>query len=241
MQSVVDELFALQDPAYREFQAGLVPTVDPARIIGVRTPALRAFAKRFAREGRAAEFMAELPHRYYEENNLHGELVNLVPACGDVRETFAALDVFLPYVDNWATCDLLSPKVLDRHPVETFAQVRDVWLPSGRTYTVRFGVSVLMSRYLSDGRFDPGHLALVADLPPGDYYIDMARAWYFSMALVKQYEATVPLFTTQTLDPWTHNKALQKARESRRIDAETKAFLQGLKVPLTKGDAPAVR
>ena len=240
MQSVVDELFALQDPAYREFHTGLVPTVDPDRIIGVRTPALRAYAKKFARDPRAAAFLTELPHRYYEENNLHGELVNLVPARGDLGETFALLDAFLPHVDNWATCDLLAPKALARHPQETFAQVRDVWLSSGLTYTVRFGVDVLMRWYLEDGLFDPAHLALVADLTPGDYFVDMARAWYFSMALVKQYDATVPLIKTPTLDPWTHNKALQKARESRRISPETKAYLQSLKVPVPKGAAPAV-
>lgn len=239
MESVVAELYEMQDCAYRSFQAALIPTVDPARVIGVRTPQLRAYARRFVRDQRVGDFLAELPHRYYEENNLHGELLNLTPARTEVNALLKQLDAFLPHVDNWATCDTLAPKVLARHPEETVSYVRSCWLSSGRTYTVRFGIDVLMRWYL-DERFDPAHLHLVAGLPCGDYYIDMARAWYFSVALVKQWEVTLPLFKSgaRALDPWTHNKALQKARESRRVPLERKAYLQSLKVPVPTGAAP---
>lgn len=226
------ELFALQDLGYRDFNAKLVPTVDPERIIGVRTPDVRALAKRLAREhpDQARAFMDELPHRYLEEANLHGELIGLLFARdADPTRTFAALEAFLPHVDNWGTCDLTAPKQLARFPKATLGRVRDVWLRDPGTYVVRFGVNELMRDYL-DERFSPEHLRWVAELAPGEYYIDMARAWYFSIALVKQYDATIEMFRTPTLDAWTHNKALQKARESRRIDAATKDYLQTLKV-----------
>lgn len=229
---ILSELLTLQDLGYRDFNAKLVPTIDPARIIGVRTPALRALAKRLARERpeQALSFMDELPHRYLEEANLHGELIGLLfVRDADPTRTFVALEAFLPHVDNWATCDLTAPKQLARFPEETLARVRDVWLRGTGTYVVRFGVNELMRDYL-DERFDPEHLHWVANLASGDYYVDMARAWYFSVALVKQYDVAIDLFRTPTLDAWTHNKALQKARESRRIDAATKNYLQTLKV-----------
>lgn len=230
MDTVLAELRVLQDPAYRAFHSRLVPTVDPERIIGVRTPALRAYAKRLARErpDEARAFMAEAPHTYYEENNLHGELIDLLYR-RDLETTLLELDGFLPQVDNWATCDLLAPKVLARHPQATLAKVRDVWLASDHLYTVRFGINELMRDFLGE-RFEADHLRWVAGLPAGEYYLDMGRAWYFSMALVKQYEATVGMFETPVLDAWTHNKALQKARESRRVPQGVKDYLQGLKV-----------
>lgn len=230
MTAICDDLRALADPAYRAFHTKLVPTVDPKRILGVRTPALRGYAKQLAceRPDEARTFMAQTPHGLYEENNLHGELIGLLWG-RDYEGTLRELDGFLPWVDNWATCDTLAPKVLAKHPEETLAKVRGCWLRSDHLYTVRFGINELMRDYLGP-RFDPAHLGWVAELPAGEYYLDMGRAWYFSMALLKQYEATIGLFERPVLDPWTHNKALQKARESRRVSEETKAYLQTLKV-----------
>lgn len=230
MDTILAELRALQDPAYRAFHCKLVPTVDPERIIGVRMPALRSYAKRLARErpNEARAFMAEAPHGYYEENNLHGELICLLYG-RDFEATLRELDGFLPQVDNWATCDSLTPKVLARHPEATLAKVHDDWLASDHLYTVRFGINELMGDFLGE-RFEPEHLRWVANVRSGEYYLDMGRAWYFSMALVKQYEATIGMFAEPVLDPWTHNKALQKARESRRVPQEVKDYLQGLKV-----------
>lgn len=230
MDAVLADLRSLRDPDYWAFHCKLVPTVDPERILGVRTPALRAYAKRLARAQPelARAFMAEAPHDYYEENNLHGELIGLLYG-HDLEGTLRELDGFLPQVDNWATCDTLAPKVLGRYPEATLAKVRTSWLSSDHLYTVRFGINELMRDFL-DERFEPEQLGWVANLPAGQYYLDMGRAWYFSMALVKQYEATIGMFKEPVLDPWTHNKALQKARESRRVPEETKGYLQGLKV-----------
>lgn len=229
--AILADLRALADPA---FHSKLVPTVDSQLILGVRTPVLRAYAKRLARErpDEARAFMVSAPHAFYEENNLHGELICLLCA-RDFAETVRELDGFLPQVNNWATCDLLAPKVLAKHPNETLAAVRERWLTSDHLYTVRFGINELMRDFLDD-LFDAGHLQLVANLPAGEYYLDMGRAWYFSMALVKQYDAAIGMFESPTLDPWTHNKALQKARESRRVSSERKAYLQTLKVPAAK-------
>lgn len=248
MRCIQEELRALADSACREFQCRLMPTVDPGLVLGVRAPALRTYAKRLMGDARVAEFLHEGFHGLYEEKNLHGELINLAFSCkgalractlwpefvegpgrGGIDWALAAIDDFLPQVDNWATCDLLSPKVLGRHPERVLNHICTVWLTSEHAYTVRFGVVTLMRHYL-DGEFAPEQLGWVADLPAGEYYIDMARAWYFSFALIEQYDATIGLFERPELDIWTHNKALQKARESRRVDASTKDYLQSLKI-----------
>lgn len=224
------ELEALADPAYREFQARLVPTVDPKRILGVRTPALRALAQRLARErpDEVRAFLAALPHGTYDEMNLHGELIGRVAKTPD--EAFALLDAFLPHVDNWATCDLIRVPALESDLPATLGHIR-AWIGSEPEYAVRFGVVQLMTLFLGDA-FDPAQLELVAAIERPEYYVNMARAWYFSFALVKQPAATLPLFKRRpiALDAWTHNKALQKARESRRIAPDQKAYLQSLKV-----------
>ena len=224
------ELEALADPAYRDFQAKLVPTVDPARILGVRTPALRGFARRLAgeRPADARAFLAALPHETYDENNLHGELIGRLAKTP--TEAFELLDAFLPYVDNWATCDLIRVPAFKRDLPAVLERIRD-WITAGPEYTVRFGVVQLMTLFLDDA-FEPEHLALVANIDRPEYYINMARAWYFSFALIKQPAATLPFFERRpiALDAWTHNKALQKARESRRIAPDQKAYLQSLKV-----------
>ena len=224
------ELEALADPAYRDFQAKLVPTVAPARVLGVRTPALRAYARRLAREhpADARTFLAALPHGTYDENNLHGELIGRIAKTP--AEASELLDAFLPHVDNWATCDLIRVPAFKRDLPTVLERIRG-WLAAEPEYTVRFGVVQLMTLFLDDA-FEPEHLTLVAAIDRPEYYVNMARAWYFSFALIKQPEATLPLFERRplALDVWTHNKALQKARESRRVTPEQKAYLQSLKV-----------
>lgn len=224
------ELEALADPAYRNFQTKLVPTVDPARVLGVRTPALRAYARQLARERHAdaRAFLAALPHGTYDENNLHGELIGLITKTP--AEAFELLDAFLPHVDNWATCDLIRVPAFKRDLPAVLERIRS-WITAEPEYMVRFGVVQLMTLFL-DSAFEPEHLALVAAIDRPEYYINMARAWYFSFALIKQPAATLSLFERRpcVLDAWTHNKALQKARESRRVTPEQKAHLQSLKV-----------
>ena len=225
--SLPDSLFALQDLTYKEFQCGLMPTVDPDTVIGVRTPALRKLAKDFAKAPETAEFLQTLPHRYYEENNLHGLLIS---AMRDYDGAVAALDAFLPYVDNWATCDLIRPKVFQKHLPELLEKI-EVWLSSDRTYTIRFGLEMLMTYYLDDA-FCPEYLELAAGVRSGEYYANMMIAWYFATALAKQYDAALPYLRECRLDPWTHNKAIQKAIARYRVTDEQKAYLRTLKVPV---------
>ena len=224
------ELEALADSAYRDFQTRLVPTVDAGRILGVRTPALRALARRLVRErpDDVHAFLAARGHATYDEMNLHGELIGRV--AGTPEEAFDLLDAFLPLVDNWATCDLIRVPAFRRDLPAVLERIRG-WVASEPEYAVRFGVVQLMTLFLDDA-FEPEHLMLVAGIDRPEYYINMARAWYFSFALVKQPAATLPLFERRpiALDSWTHNKALQKARESRRITPEQKTYLQSLKV-----------
>lgn len=225
------ELARLADPVYRDFQSKLVPTVDPRRILGVRTPDLRRFARTFARTrtDEARAFLAEPAHELYEEMNLHGELIGLMAKTP--QESFALLDAFLPHVDNWATCDLVKVPAFERDLPAVLEKIRSWAAAEGpdTEYTVRFGVVQLMGLFLGDA-FEPGQLGIVAGIDRPEYYVNMARAWYFSMALAKRYEATVPLFEMPVLDAWTHNKAPQKACESRQVSPERKAYLKSLKV-----------
>ena len=212
---------------YKEFHCRLMPTVDPETVIGVRVPLLRKLAVQFGKTPQAEAFLHALPHRYYEENNVHGCLIS---AMTDYEQTVAALDAFLPYVDNWATCDLISPKAFKKHPAPLLEQCR-TWMASDHAYTVRFGIGVLLSFYLDDA-FAPEQLEWAADLRSGEYYVNMMTAWYFATALAKQYDAALPYIQHQRLDPWTHNKAIQKAVESYRITPEQKALLRKYKVKL---------
>ncbi|WP_088228328.1 DNA alkylation repair protein [Desulfosporosinus sp. FKB] len=218
-------LFELQDLKYKEFASKLMPTVNPETVIGVRTPDLRKLAREFSKRQEALEFLKILPHAYYEENNLHGFLIETIK---DYNAVVAAVDEFLPYIDNWATCDLISPKIFKKHLPELFEKIK-VWLLSDRTYTVRFGIGMLMSFYLDDA-FQQEMLELVASLRSDEYYVNMMIAWYFATALAKQYEASLPYIQEQRLEKWTHNKAIQKAIESYRISDETKTYLRTLKV-----------
>ena len=225
MTDIQTALFALRDPAYQAFQSKLIPTIDPQTVIGVRMPALRKLAREIAGTPVAGGFLQELPHRYYEENNLHGLLISAIP---DYDGAVAALETFLPYVDNWATCDCFCPKVFAKHKAELLPHIRR-WLDSGETYTMRYAMGMLM-RYYLDADFRPEYLAWVAGVHREEYYINMMRAWYFATALAKQPEATLPWLTEKRLDVWTHNKTIQKAVESYRIPDERKRLLRGLRI-----------
>lgn len=224
-EKVRRELFAMQDLEYRDFQCKLLPTVAPDAVIGVRTPALRSFAKAFGKTPEAEVFLTQLPHRYFEENNLHGFLI---AAMKDYDACVAALQTFLPYIDNWATCDQISPKVFKKHLPELLEEIRR-WIRSEETYTVRFGIGMLMSFYL-DEAFSPEYLELAASVHSEEYYVNMMVAWYFATALAKQYDAALPYIEQRRLDVWTHNKAIQKAVESYRITAEQKEYLKTMRV-----------
>ncbi|MDE6880790.1 MAG: DNA alkylation repair protein [Oscillospiraceae bacterium] len=224
-EAIQARLFALQDTAYKDFQCKLIPTVNPAKVIGVRTPALRKLAAEVAKSPEAEPFLRGLPHQYYDENNLHGCLIS---AMRDYGQTVEALEIFLPCVDNWATCDLISPKAFRKHPPGLPEQARQ-WMGAEHVYTIRFGIGVLLAFYL-DEAFEPRYLDWAAELRSGEYYVNMMTAWYFATALAKQYEAAVPYLEQRRLDRWTHNKAIQKAVESLRIPQETKEYLRSLKV-----------
>ena len=223
------ELFKLQDEKYREFQAKLLPTVDPGSVIGVRTPALRNYAKELWKQGDVQPFLEELPHRYFDENQLHAFLLSSIK---DFDRCIAEVDRFLPYVDNWATCDQMSPKVFKKHREALLESVQE-WITSDQTYTVRFGIGMLMEHFL-DEAYDPAYPEMVAAIRSEEYYVNMMIAWYFATALAKQYETILPYIEEQRLEPWTHNKAIQKAVESYRITAELKTYLKTLKIKTKK-------
>ena len=222
--AVFQRLSELSDPTYRDFHAGLIPNISPETILGVRVPALRKLARELRGSPEAQEFMAALPHEYYDENCLHGLLINDIK---DFGATVSALDAFLPYVDNWAVCDLISPRSFKSRPPELAAHVRR-WLDSSHSYTVRFGIGVLMSFYL-DEDFEPAQLEAVAERCCEEYYVNMMVAWYFATALAKQPEAALPYIENRRLSRWAHNKAIQKSIESRRIPDKTKAYLKTLR------------
>ena len=226
-KTITDGLFALKDENYRRFHAKLIPDIPIDNIIGARTPVLRKYAKEVAKLPETNIFLESLPHIYYEENNLHGALLSLLYP-KDIIAFMEQLERFLPYVDNWATCDMLSPKIFKKHLPYVYERVQK-WLQSDAVYTIRFGIVTLLGFYLDDA-FEPEMLQLVANVRSEEYYVNMAVAWYFSMALVKQYDATLPYIQNRVLEPWTHNKSIQKAIESRRIPQETKAYLRGLKI-----------
>ena len=222
--AIFQRLSELSDPTYRDFHAGLIPNISPETILGVRVPTLRKLARELRGSPEAQEFMAALPHEYYDENCLHGLLINDIK---DFGATVSALDTFLPYVDNWAVCDLISPRSFKSRPPELAAHVHR-WLESSHSYTVRFGIGVLMSFYLDEG-FEPAQLEAVAERCCEEYYVNMMVAWYFATALAKQPEAALPYIENRRLSRWTHNKAIQKSIESRRIPDETKAYLKTLR------------
>ena len=219
------QLFELQDIKYRDFHSKLMPETAKEKIIGIRTPVLRKFAKVFAGTPELEDFLQQLPHQFYEENNLH---MMLITGIKDYPKCMEEVLRFLPYIDNWATCDCFCPKVFAKHKAELLPHIRR-WLDSGETYTMRYAMVMLM-RYYLDADFRPEYLAWVAGVHREEYYINMMRAWYFATALAKQPEATLPWLTEKRLDVWTHNKTIQKAVESYRIPDERKRLLRGLRI-----------
>ena len=224
MEFLHQSLYEMQDLSYRDFHSKLMPTVAEESIIGIRTPALRKFAKEFAKREEKEEFLSSLPHKYYEENNLHGFLLEKEK---DYEQLIARLDAFLPYVDNWATCDMVRPKILREHLPELREKIKE-WLASEHTYTVRYGIGMLLSFYLEEA-FLPEYLEWVAKVHSKEYYVKMMVAWYFATVLAKQYEETIVYLEQYRLDIWEHNKTIQKAIESYRITIEQKAYLRTLK------------
>ncbi|MBQ9369878.1 MAG: DNA alkylation repair protein [Clostridia bacterium] len=224
-QEIREELFRLQDKEYRDFQGALIPTVAPSAFIGVRTPALRALAKRYVKKAEISVFLSELPHRFFDENQLHAFIISEI---SDFSLSLREVDRFLPYVDNWATCDQMSPKSFGKHKKELLPAI-ERWLASDHAYTVRFAVGMLMAHFL-DEDFDPVYLEKVAAIRSEEYYVKMMVAWYFATALAKQYDAAFPYIEGKRLASWTHNKAIQKALESYRVTPERKEYLRTLKV-----------
>lgn len=226
-KTIQQQLFELQDLKYRDFHAKLVPGMDVNDIIGVRTPELRKLAKQLAKDERVGDFLAVLPHRYLDEMNLHGFIISELK---DYNECLEEIERFLPYVNNWATCDLLSPKAF-KQKKNRVRLIEDIkrWMASDEPFIIRFGVEMLMSFYL-DEDFKPEYLKWVSDIRHEHYYVKMMVAWYFATALAKQWESTLPYIVESTLEKWTHNKAIQKAVDSYRITPEQKELLKSYRV-----------
>ena len=228
-EEIVTELFRMRDQDYALMQAKIIPTVAADRIIGVRTPALRAFAKRLYKDRESDEFLSCVPHRYFDEDQLHAFMISLEK---DFDRCIEKVDAFLPFIDNWATCDQLSPGVFKTAPEKLLPSIH-TWIQSDQTYTVRFAIGMLMQHFL-DERFDTTYADMIAEVRSEEYYIRMMIAWYFATALAKQYDLVLPYLEDRHLDDWTHNKAIQKSVESYRITDEQKAYLKTLKVRQSK-------
>lgn len=225
IQDVQKKLFEMQDIGYRDFHSKLVPTMEKEKFIGIRMPVLRKFAKEFGKTEESEMFLKVLPHQYYEENNLHGLLIEQIR---DYDKCLEELERFLPFIDNWATCDMLTLKIAGKHR-EVFIREVYRWLESDQPYTIRFGISMLMRHYL-DEEFKLEYPEKVAEIRSEEYYVNMMRAWYFATALAKQYEQILPFLEEKRLDSWTHNKTIQKAIESYRITPEQKDYLRTLRI-----------
>ena len=221
MNSLQKQLFELQDLKYRDFHSKLLPGIDKEKIIGIRTPQLRKFAKAFAETEEAPLFLQDLPHTYYEENNLHMMLVSWIK---DYGACLKEVRRFLPYIDNWATCDLPLPKCFEKHKTELLPEIQS-WIMDTHTYTIRYGIGVLMCLYL-DEAFLPEFPELVAQVRSEEYYVNMMIAWYMATALAKQWETIIPYIEQKKLPEWVHRKTIQKAVESYRITPEQKAYLK---------------
>lgn len=224
-EEIRNELFCMQDKKYRDFQSKLIPTVNQDSIIGVRTPELKKYAKQLAKREDVDDFLRELPHPYFDENQLHSFIISEIK---DFSRCVEEVSRFLPFVDNWATCDQLSPKIFKKHRQELLSFIRE-WITSDHTYTVRFGVGMLMQHFLEED-FDLAYPKMVSLIRSQEYYINMMIAWYFATALAKQYDAVLPFIEGKELDTWTHNKAIQKSVESSRITPEQKNYLKSLKI-----------
>ncbi len=227
-------LFENQDIGYKEFSEKLTPTINPEYVIGVRTPVLRKIAKDVSKDfikgikseasDEVAAFLTDLPHKYHEENNLHGFIIELIK---EYDRCIEEIDKFLPYVNNWATCDLMSPKVFKKNKDRLIEKI-NIWIKSDETYTIRFAIEMLMSHFLDDD-FDKKYLQMVAEVESEEYYVNMMKAWYFATALAKQYEEAVIYIEQHRLDDFTHKKTIQKAVESYRITDEQKVYLKSFR------------
>lgn len=224
IEEIRKQLFSMQDEAYRDFQSKLIPTVEYEKVIGVRTPQLRKYAKQLVKTEGVSKFLEDLPHQYFDENQLHFLIISEIK---DYETCMKEVERFLPYVDNWATCDQMVPKAFKKHEKELMEAILK-WLQSDKTYTVRFAIGMLMRHFL-DEHFDLEYPRMVAGVKSDEYYVNMMIAWYFATALAKQYEAVLPLIEEHSLDIWTHNKAIQKSVESYRITKEQKEYLRSLK------------
>ncbi len=229
---IVEELFRLRDNDYALLQAKIIPSVPADRIIGVRTPALRTFAGDLYRSGDTDGFLSCLPHRYFDEDQLHAFVISLEK---DFDKCMERVEAFLPFIDNWATCDQLSPKAFKKTPEKLLPHIR-AWIRSGKTYTVRFAVGMLMQHFLDD-RFSTEYADMAAAVRSEEYYVNMMTAWYFATALAKQYDLIIPYLEEKRLDIRVHNRAIQKSLESFRITNEQKAYLRTLKVSQSKKTA----
>ena len=227
---ITSQLFSMQDSSYRDFQVKLLPTLVPESVIGVRTPALRDFAKSLLAEAKTSgsgdldSFLSALPHKYFDENQLHAFVLS---GEKNFDTCIALLEKFLPFIDNWATCDQLSPKIFKKNRQKLLPFI-EKWLSSEKTYVIRFAIGMLMQHFLDDD-FSPLYLEKVASIRSQEYYVNMMIAWYFATALAKQYESALPYITQNRLEKWTHNKTIQKAIESFRISQEQKDYLRTLK------------
>ena len=223
-ETVRKELYKLQDGKYADFSAKLSPDMKREDFIGVRTPALKEMAKRMVKDGTGSEFIRELPHKYFEENQLHAFIISFEK---DFDVAIKEVEKFLPYIDNWATCDQLRSKAFAKYPDRLLPYI-DKWLTSRKTYTIRFGIGALMCYFLDD-KFKPEYLSKVAAVKSDEYYINMMIAWYFATALAKQWEATVPYIEEHKLLDWVHRKTIQKAVESFRVIDEHKNYLRNFR------------
>lgn len=221
---VTERLFELQDKSYSAFHCNLVPNIDKESIIGVRVPEIRKLAKEYKKDAECQEFLSTLPHKYYDENMLHGILLS---GLKDYDEAIEKVEQFLPYVDNWAVCDTMSPKVFKKHKDKLIEKIKE-WSASEHTYTSRFGVEMLMSFFL-DEDFKEEYLEIPTRIRSEEYYVNMMIAWFMATALAKQWDATLPYLLDEKMDVWVHNKTIQKARESYRITPEQKEYLKSLK------------
>ena len=224
MKEIEEHLFSLAEEEYRDFMRKLIPNVAPEKVLGIRTPIVRRYAKELGKTPEAALFLKELPHKYYEEDNLHAFLLEGIK---DFDECVALLDEFLPYVNNWATCDSMKPKVFQKHKAELLTPIRR-WITSGETYEVRFAVELLMNLYL-DEDFEPEFPALVSEVKSEEYYVNMMVAWYFATALAKRYDEILLYVSEHRLSPRVHQKTIQKAVESFRLTDEQKAELKSFR------------
>ena len=224
MNNIINKLYKLQDKEYRDFQIKLIPNINSNTIIGIRTKELKKYAKELVKDNKYISFISDLPHKYFEENQLHAFIISEIK---DYDKCIEYINKFLPYINNWATCDQMSPKIFKKYTNKLLDQV-NIWIKSNKTYTIRYSILILMKYYLDDN-FKKEYLEKVCNIESEEYYVNMMRAWYYATALAKQYKDTIVYIENNKLDTWTHNKTIQKARESYRIDKDKKEYLKGLK------------